>query len=73
MAQTKKPALLIADHNGMFRLYAANIDSCWHDDTVCDGSCAVAGDEVRIGYVPTNAYGPAEVRAERAGYTILDV
>ena len=71
MAQ-RKDGLLIADQHGLYRLYEADTAGCWHYETPCDRTCATAGREIRCGYVPTNAYGPATVRAAQAGYHILN-
>jgi hypothetical protein len=61
--------LLIADAYGVYRLYTVDTTGCWHYDTPCDQTCAEAGTAV-AGFRPTNAYGPAEVRAARLGYRI---
>ena len=68
---SKKLGMLIADQHGLFRLYTADTSGCWHYDTPCDRTCAMPQKSVQQ-FTPTNAYGPAEVRAERLGYEIID-
>jgi len=60
---------LIADDGGDFWLYPAKCVSGTSPHDPAHGDCDIEiGQEVVSGFEPTNAFGPAAVRAGRAGY-----
>ena len=67
--KTQHPGILHTDANGFFHMYAPDDAGCWHYDTPCDGTCAVAGDLVP-GFQPTNALLVALARAATLGYRV---